>query len=266
MLRGLYTAAFGMINNQNKQDVNSFNISNAQTIGYKEDKIVSKTFPEVMLQNIEKNYLDDGYYKKLGRLPLGVKVDEVYTNYKQGDITYTQNDYDFAIEGRGYFPIMYFDGIKNTISYTRNGRFEIDGGGNITSFNGGSLLVKDNTGKIVPLNTNGESMTVDTEGNIYINDEKKFSFVLYDFSDYNKLERYGPSYYTYNSDEKDGPIEVNDEETKIFQKSLEESNVDITEQMVNMITNLRNYQASQKVLQVFDETLQKAVNDIGSLK
>lgn len=265
VLRGLYTAAFGMKQNQVRQDVAANNIANSETTGYKGDAVVARPFPEVMLQNMDDNGLGEPKVQKLGPLPLGVETEGPYTDFSQGVSVETGRDLDFYIEGRGFFPIRYFDGISESIKYTRDGSFSLDSDGNVVTSEGGHLLVRDaETGQTVPMKLDGDEITIDGNGNILVDNVKKYSFIINDFDDYSNIEKYGKNMYSIRDGS--GAAVFDADGSRVVQGSLEQSNVDMTSEITNMISNFRNYQANQRVLKAIDETLDKTVNQVGSVK
>jgi flagellar basal-body rod protein FlgG len=266
MLRGLYTAAFGMINNQAKQDVSANNIANSTTPGYKQDKVVSKSFPEVMLQN--KDNTEGGRPKNsvIGSLPLGVETDEIYTDFNQGTFQDTGSDFDFAISGRGLFAVQHFDGITGSTMFTRNGNFKLDSDGMLVTSEGDHVLGTDaSTGQVGPMKIGNGKVDVDSQGSLFVDSQKKYNIQVVDFDDYNSIEKLGNNMYGIK-DNNAVPRTLNADEYNLKQGSLEVSNVDMTQEIVGMMSTLRSYQANQRVLQSIDETLGKAVNEVGAVK
>jgi flagellar basal-body rod protein FlgG len=267
MLRGLYAAAFGMMNSQTKQDVTANNIANAETAGYKQDKVVSKTFPEVMIQNKSGGDSEHPKVQELGTMPFGVETEGIYTDFNAGNIEETGNKLDFALQGTGFFTIRYFDGISENIRYTRDGNFKLDGQGNLVTSDGGYVLGYDvSTRRTGPMKLGTGDITVGEDGGIYANSQKKYNFMISDFNDYNGIEKLGNNMYDIKADNGAQAVTLKSGEYSIDQGKLEQSNVDMTDEMVSMMTNLRNYQMNQRVLQSLDQTLEKAVNEVGSLK
>ncbi|HBM81483.1 MAG: flagellar hook-basal body complex protein [Clostridiales bacterium] len=267
MLRGIYASAFGMIQNQVDQDTTANNIANSTTVGFKQDQIIAVPFRDVMLQNKSNERFGKPAVQKLGAMPLGVLSDGPYTDFTQGPVITTDNNLDFAINGRGFFPVEYFDGENQSVLYTRCGSFQLDAQGNVVSSDGSKLLARDaNTGQIVPVNVGNGKVTVDSEGNVYVDSVKKYTLSIVDFNDYNDIHKFGKNMYEINNGSNANPVELGTNSYSIEQGKLEQSNVDMELELVNMITNLRRYQANQRVLQSIDETLSKTVNEVGSLK
>lgn len=266
MLRGLYTAAFGMKQSQVRQDVTANNIANATTTGFKSDEVVSEPFKEVMLKNTEDDEFGEPAAHKLGPMPFGVQTEGIYTDFVQGTPVQTGRDMDFAINGPGFFNVRYFDGIRDYIMYTRDGSFNIDKDGNVINSDGAFLQAVDaRTGETGSMKLGGGKITVDPEGNVYEDSVKKYTLLVSDFNDYNGVEKYGRNLYAQSAGGA-AAVNANPGTYQISQGSLEQSNVDMSTEMVDMITNLRSYQANQRVVQSIDETLSKTVNELGLAK
>ena len=86
MLRGLYTAYTGMEAQQHKMDVVANNLANASTTGYKQDNVVFKSFSEVLAVKINDPEVASNH--KIGRMTLGVQVDNIYTNFELGALSF----------------------------------------------------------------------------------------------------------------------------------------------------------------------------------
>lgn len=139
MVRGLYTAYTGMANEQKRLDIISNNLANSATVGYKEENVTSKSFKDFMITKIRDGseaYVD----REIGAMNPGVKIGETYMNWDQGSLRETDNTYDMAIQGNGFFAIKVVD--KNgdsSIKYTRNGQFTITNEGYVVDVDGNRL-------------------------------------------------------------------------------------------------------------------------------
>jgi len=128
MIRGLYTGAAGMLSQVTRMEVVANNLANINKTGYKKDTTIFKNFPEMLLRRVNDNGLVQfplGSYDKMpyvGKLGTGVEVNEVFTVHTQGAIQKTDNPFDLALEGEGFFTIETDAGLR----YSRNGSFLID--------------------------------------------------------------------------------------------------------------------------------------------
>lgn len=251
MVRGLYTAYTGMMNQQARLDVITNNLANASTVGYKKEGSTSQAFDSMYTQKIK-----DGseYYinRTIGKESLGVKIGETYTDYTQGSFKVTGNTYDLALEGDGFFNVSYTSksGVTTT-RYTRDGSFSVNNENMLVTEDGDYLLGEG--GRIqVP---HGAKITVDEEGNIYADDEYVDKLKITDFKDYNYLQKFGENLYT----AVDGATEKT-ADCKVRQGYLEMSNINVISEMVEMITISRAYESNQKAIQTIDSSLEKSVN------
>ncbi len=258
MVKGLYTAYTGMINEQKRLDVLSNNLANADTNGYKKEGTTSQTFADELAIKI-KDTSSYGLAQKLGTISMGVHIGETYTDYSTGSFKVTDNSTDFAIKGDGFFAIAYTDKQGNSsVKYTRDGAFTVNTQGYLVTKDINDARNGNVNGRIQVDPT--QKITVDELGNIYQNDQQVGTIGIVDFADYDYLAKYGENMYDLVNG---GTVTAAD--GRIVQGTLESSNVNVVSEMVNMITISRAYQAGQKVINTIDETLDKAVNQVGNV-
>ncbi|MBR3600919.1 MAG: flagellar basal-body rod protein FlgF [Lachnospiraceae bacterium] len=256
MVKGLYTAYTGMINEQHRMDVLTNNLANASTVGYKKEGATSQAFDEVLALKI-KDTTDPAKVKPLGGISLGVKIGENYTDYSQGSLRETGNTYDIAISGTGFFSVEFRNKAGQTSTkYTRDGNFTLNKEGYLVTKDGDFVLGKNGRIKLDPLQTS----VIDKNGNIYQNDTLVATLDITDFEDYNYLEHYGENYYqtVEGAREKNG-------EYQTISGYLEMSNMSVVQEMVNMISVSRAYETNQKIVQTYDSTLEIAANQLGKI-
>lgn len=252
MVKGLYTAYTGMINQQKRLDVTSNNLANATTVGFKKEGATSQAFDDMLaikVKDSSENYVD----RPIGYLNLGVKVGETYTNYNQGSFRETSNTFDLALAGDGFFTISFTNkaGVESTL-YTRDGSFTMTKEGYLVTKDGDFVLGQ---GGPIQMSTTAE-IKIDELGRIYEDGEYVDTLKITDFEDYNYLEKYGENMYSAI----EGATERTDVATAAVQQGyLEMSNVNVVEEMVSMITIQRAYEAAQKVETSIDDILEKTV-------
>lgn len=259
MLKGLYTAYTGMINEQNRMDVLSNNLANADTIGFKKEGATSQSFDALLVDKIK----DDSEYirqaRRIGKINPGVKVGEGYTDYSQGAFQVTSNTFDFAIGGKGFFTIEFTNKAGETSTlYTRDGNFDVTNDGYLVTTDGDYVLGKG--GQRIKLDPT-KDVVVDEAGAIFQNEKQVAQLQITDFEDYNYLEHYGENYYT----PVEGATLTDATDCSINQGYLEVSNVSIVSEMVQMISVSRQYEANQKIIQTYDSSLEIAVNQLGKV-
>ena len=257
MVKGLYTAYTGMLNQQNKVDVIANNLANAATTGYKKEGSTSEAFDAVLAYKI-KDQTSAFRGEEIGTRERGVKVGEDYVDYSQGAFETTNNTYDLALSGKGFFCIEFTNKSGETSTkYTRDGSFTLNVDGYLVTKDGDYVL--DEEGRHIKLDPLSDAR-IDENGTIFQNDQRVTTIGLEDFEDYNYLEHYGENYYQ--------PVEgatMIEADAKIFEGYLEASNVQVVSEMVELISATRTYESNQKVIQTIDETLDKAVNQLGKV-
>lgn len=260
MIRGLYTAVSGMITQEAKQDVITNNMANVNTTSFKVDNLVIKKFDDVLIQNFDKVVGGKNVQNILGSLSMGSRIDENTTDFTSGIIEATEKSTDFAIDGRGFFVVASNDGINNKEAYTRDGHFHVNAQGFLLTDGGDSVLGKNlATGKTEPIYIGKGSMQSDEKGNISVDGAAKYKIKTVDFDNYKQLIKIGSNLY-------EGQAPIESDNILIKQNSLEKSNVNIINEMTNMMTVMRTFEANQKVVQAMDETLGKAVNEVGTVR
>lgn len=258
MVRGLYTAYTGMVNQQKRLDTITNNLANASTTAYKREGATARAFDEflaIKIQDRTTGYINEN----IGAMSLGVKIGENYTDYSQGAFKQTENTYDLALEGNGFFAISFTNksGEMST-KYTRDGEFTIDAEGALRTKDGDYVL--NDAGSQIFVPTEATQVVVTAVGEIYADQEYIDTIQIVDFEDYDYLKKYGENMY----DPVDGAV-MTDSSAVIHQGYLETSNINAVTEMVEMITITRAYESNQKALQAADDMLQKAVNEVGKL-
>lgn len=257
MLRGMYSSISAMINLQASQSVITNNMANINTTGFKGETLVSKSFDELVLSNRDKYVNGQGKRQELGSLNPGVRIDEVTTNYTQGTIVSTDNDTDFAINGKGFFTIEDRDGNRR---YTRDGVFKVNSMGYLVTTSGDSVLgVNQGTNELEPIYVGNQKIYMDNRNNILLDSRVAYRFNIVDFQDYNTLNKVGQNQF-------EGNNEVAANNYNIQNKVKETSNVDLIDVTSALMSNMRAFEANQKVVQIMDATLSKIANEVGSIR
>lgn len=257
MVRGLYTAYTGMANEQKRLDIIANNLANAATVGYKEENVTNQAFDDVLVSKVRDS--SEAYNDRpIGRMSLGVKLGEAYTNYSQGSLRQTGQTYDLALEGKGFFALSVMDKDQNAdIKYTRNGSFTLNRDGYIVDLEGNRLMGE--SGEIM-IPTDGADVVIDESGAIYVDGNYMDTILVTDFEDYNYLIKTNDTMFELVEGATIIPSTAN-----IRQGFTEQSNVNVVSEMVEMIAITRAYEANQKVIQSIDQTLDLAANSVGKI-
>ncbi|WP_042195491.1 flagellar hook-basal body protein [Paenibacillus camerounensis] len=289
MIRGLYTAAAGMVTQQRRHDTATQNIANLNTTGYKQVNTVTRSFPDVMI-----SAMSGDTTKQVGRLNTGVFAEQAVSQYLQGDLIESGKTFDFALsgdlqvgdpvtgenilfDGSGkyvnengevtYQPQAFFtvqDNEGNNL-YTRNGSFTVNATGEVLS--SGGFRVLDAAGNPLVLEEPTDNLAVDGLGNLLdpatgLPSGTKLGISI--VSRPQELIRDGNGVF-HADDANAAEIRYADagDNLQLRQGYIEGSNVDATQVTVDMNAAYRAYEANQKVIQFYDSSLQKAVNEIG---
>lgn len=248
MLRGLYTAASGMLAQVAKMDVITNNLANASSIGYKRD-IASFDLSFAAFKQPPGVQLVSQF---IGSSP--VLFMKYNTDFSTGALQRTDNPLDIAIEGSGFFVIQTPNGTK----YTRNGSFSRDSQGQLVTCDGLPVLGK----KGGPISLVGEKIEITTLGEVFVDGQLADTLRIADFSPPNVLVKEGNGLFAII----DPTVQENPAVgASVRQGSLENSNVSPVAQMAELIETMRGYEAYQKVIQFLDETLGQMNNKIGQV-
>lgn len=259
MLKGLYTAYTGMLNEQNRMDILTNNLANADTVGYKKEGSTSQSFNDVLAVKIKDASVGLSNVQRIGINNPGVKIGENYTDFSQGSFRITENTYDLALAGEGFFAVEFTNKAGETSTmYTRAGQFTLNKDGDLVTQDGDYVLDVNN--RHIRLNTLQDASISDS-GVITQGGRAVAQIQVADFENYDYLEKYGESYYR--------PLEGAKRtaaDAAIKSGYLEMANVQTVSEMVNLISITRAYESNQKIIQTYDDTLDTAVNQLGRLQ
>jgi len=220
----------GGLRQERKLDTVSNNLANADTTGFKKDRI---SFDEKFKAQLNKDF-------------------------SQGNIVETGNPFDMALSGEGFFKIDTAEGIK----YTRNGNFTLDNNGIMVDQNGNPVMGQ---GGAIAINAeNAEfNFAVNQAGEISIAGENIDSLDIVTFNDLTKMKRDGQNLLSFDGETTQ---EIAADQVVVAQKSLEKANVIVVDEMVRMIDYHRMFETFTKSMMTFDELDSKAINDVGTLR
>ena len=260
MIRSLYTAATGMVAQQTQIDVVSNNISNVNTIGYKKQRA---EFADLFYQTMEYagTATSTTTQSPTGiNVGLGARTTAITKIFTQGNFKETGNNLDIAIQGDGFFQIQLPDG---RIAYTRDGAFKLDAEGNVVTSDG-YLLVPNIT---LPATT--VQVSIGTDGIVSILEagqtqmQQIGQIQIAKFINPAGLHSLGSNLYINTSASGEPIVTVpgTDGTGELRQGFVEMSNVQLVEEMTDLITGQRAYDAASKAIVTSDEML-KTVNSL----
>jgi flagellar basal-body rod protein FlgF len=279
MIKGLYTSAMGMLVQEAEMNVTTNNLANVGTRAFKRDRITFEEFPHLLDQRLYDTKLAPGqkHYlpPQIGYLGTGVIQDRITTDHEGGGIIETENRTDFTLDGKSFFMLETPQGLR----FTRNGKFRVDGEGFLVTEQGHKVLGTEKPflphqpltfeGKnpkefipherIKPIKINDpKHFEVNLKGFINNTDER---FVRVVVKNTNSLEKEG--YNVFKLIDSEG---LNDTKNAIRQRFLENSNVNVVQEMVHMIRVSKAYEANSKILTSIDQVIGQTVRQLGTLR
>jgi flagellar basal-body rod protein FlgG len=256
MIRSLWIARTGLNAQQTNIDVISNNIANVSTNGFKKSRAV---FQDLIYQTIRQQGGQTSQQTQVSNgLQLGSGVQPVSTAriFTQGALQQTDNSLDMAISGDGFFQILMPDG---TTAYTRDGSFQKDNQGQITTADGYPLQ------PAITIPSDAETITIGTDGTVSITQAGSTastqigSIQLATFVNPGGLQSMGENLYleTASSGTATANTPGSNGAGTIKQNYVEASNVDVAEELVSMIQTQRAYELNSKVISTSDAMLSR---------
>ena len=255
MFSALWISKSGLDAQQTNISVTSNNLANASTVGFKKGRAI---FEDLLYQNVNqpggRSSADTTLPSGL-MLGAGTKVVATQKQFSQGDVNTTGNSLDLMINGRGFFEIQMPDG---TTCYTRNGQFTLNEEGTIVTVGSGYPLLPE-----IQVPENAKSISVSSDGQVSIATSAEAEaqvvgqLTVTTFVNETGLEPIGENLFA-ETQASGAPIQGiagADGVGKISQGALEVSNVNVTEELVNLITAQRVYEINSKVLSTVDEMM-----------
>ena len=277
MFKGFYTAASGMIAQQRRTDMLTNNMANANTPGYKADQSSLRSFPEMLLNRLNyetipvDNKLTWNSLTPIGKLQTGVYVQETNPLFSQGDIKATDIKTDIALVN-GNLPINKKTGLPGSVfftvqngdgdlRYTRNGNFTLDGQGYLTTPSG--YYVLDDKKQRIQLQS--DQFVVSENGAVSENNVEVARLgTAYSNDPSGQLVKEGDGLFRANRALANA-YNANNVGFTFKQGYIEGSNVNEGQTMTEMLATYRSFEANQKVLQAYDQSMNKAVNEVGKI-
>lgn len=261
MNQALWIAKTGLDAQQTRMSVISNNLANVNTTGFKQDRAV---FEDLLYQTMRQPGAQSSSSTQLpSGLMVGTGVRTVATEklHTQGNIQQTQNALDIAIQGRGFFQILMPDG---SLSYTRDGTFQLDSTGQVVMSNGYQL----EPGITIP--EDAQSITIGSDGTVSVlsaGDSDPTivgNLDLADFVNPTGLQPVGENLFKETA-ASGAPIIGTpglDGLGTTVGGALETSNVNVVTELINMIETQRAYEMNSKAISTSDQMLQYASQNL----
>ncbi len=254
-MRSLSIAATGMVAQQRNVEVVANNLANMNTTAYMRRRT---EFQDLLYQNLRRvgtTSSDAGTVVPSGvQIGLGVKLAAVYRIHEQGNLSATDNSFDLAIQGKGFFQVLMPNGDT---AYTRDGTFQLNGQGEVVTHDGFKLLPS------ISIPSNAVDVTINASGEVLakiegkVTPEKKGQVQIAVFPNDAGLEAIGDNLLLETP--ASGTASTGAPATpgfgSILQGFLETSNVNAVEEISNLISAQRAYEMNSKVIQTSDEMM-----------
>lgn len=225
-------------NDMRKLEVVSHNLSNATTAGFRRQVLASQPFGAVF----------DGQQVAQSTPPLGQTV----TDRRAGAFQATGRPLDLAIQGKAFFVIQGSEGVL----YTRRGDFQLGPDGRLETADGAAVLGTQGELFLPPGN-----YAVDATGQIRVNGDLVGQLRLAELAEGTDLQAQGAAGYAAQA----GAAQTDELQSTVRAGFLEASNVVPMQEMVSMMETMRHFEASQRLLQGYDDALGRAIQKLGEV-
>jgi flagellar basal-body rod protein FlgF len=256
MYTGFYTAVAGSVAQEKRLAVLTNNLANVSTVGFKSDtpvfhaRLTQAVVAEVQLPDSPQPVVTSVDPLMNLHTPQHPQV-TAHTDFSQGAIRETGNPLDMALEGNGFFTV---EGPEAQMAYTRQGTFSINADGLLVTQNG--LLVQGEGG---PLRVADGRVEIDPTGRVLVNGTFIDRLKLVDFPSPDQLEKIGDALF--RATDPDLPAETATD-LVVHHRAIEQSNSPLLHLLGAVIQTSRAYEAYQRMIQIYDDTAGRAVNDI----
>lgn len=254
MYTGLYAAVSGSLAQEKRLAILTNNLANANTVGFKADRPVFQVEPLPEVGHvIPASATSPGSFLSLhvlpGRASPQTQLRTVVTDFAQGDVRPTGNPLDLALEGRGFFAVQTPEGV----AYTRQGTLSLNAEGTLVTHSGLPVL-----GTNGPIRITGGTPVINSTGQIVVKNTVAGQLQIVDFPQPYALTKQGD--VLFRPVEPTTPLPAS--AAVIRQGAIELANAQPVRLLVSVLESSRAYEAYQKVIQAFNETAGRAVNDI----
>ncbi len=276
ILKNIWVPLSGQIAQQRKVETIANNIANANTAGFKKDRLAFKEHLTALTKGADivdlprKEWSPDDFYRSQGAENAFVKVDGSYTDFEQGPLSPSHNPLDLALFGKGFFEVLTPTGVR----FTRKGNFSISKDGELVTEQGYKLLgkVPEQTDEIetpteqtiqqrVIKIPDTSKVTISKEGEIYNRSGKLADISIVEFRDLHALRKQGHSLFINNAQDNIQRAAV---KTTVNQGFIEGSNVNAIKEMSELINAHRHFENIQKAISTYDQISGKIANDIAN--
>ncbi|WP_341518166.1 flagellar basal-body rod protein FlgG [Bacillus paramobilis] len=255
-MNGLYIGSMGMMNYMQRINVHSNNVANAQTTGFKAENMTSKVF------DVQDTYRrGDGAVTNIGSTDYAVVPAATHVNLVQGNIQMTNSATDFFLDDGAAGTSSFFVTSKNDETFlTRDGSFTVNSDRYLQTSSGAFVMGENNERIRIP---EGATVAVQADGTLYDavtqNNIARLQTKTVGAEANNRLvQRENKSFTLAEGNIADLPNGTG----AVKNHMLENSNVDMTKEMADLMTDQKMISASQRVMTSFDKIYEKEANEI----
>lgn len=235
-----YIALSRQLGLRRHMDIVANNIANMNTPAFKAERLIFVEYLKKPTNNTSKD--EQSFVQDIGTM----------RDTSEGPLVKTDNPFDLAVSGEGYFTIETPLGDR----YTRHGRFQLDAENRLVTGQGNPVL--DSGGSQITIPLNSGPISVGTDGTLSSGNGIVAKLGLVKFADEQQLRRGANNLYSVPEDQQPQAVE----KPRIMQGMLEESNVEAITELTRMIDIMRTYQSIGKAIEQEHERQLKAINRV----
>ena len=244
----LFQAASALNANSRWQEVIAENMAASSVPGYKRQDVSFQAFEAGMVPPSS----ETASQRNVWTMPQGV----THTSFAPGEMRFTGVDTDIGISGSGFFEIQRPDG---SLAYTRDGEFQMNGNGQLITKQG--LIVMGEGGPIQLDRASVDPVTISAEGAVSQGNVVRGNLKVVEFNNPNLLTPVSGGMFI----ARDQNLQINTKSSSNFRQFyLEQANTSAVSEMANMITVMRASEANQRIIQMEDERMGRAISELGS--
>jgi len=261
MQQSSISALFGAMSNEMRLNIIANNLANANTAGYKADKVAFQDVFQRMASDSAPDARNDLQQKQLLPRPMIVakpRLAEQTVDMTQGSLEPTGNTFDFALSGPGFFRVQTPEGQF----LTRNGQFYRNNQGQLVTNQGYPVLGTSGTVDI----PDGKVVSVTPGGQILVDNQIVGAIGIVDVADPKQLQKVGQSFFTGAKGAQPATRPVDISKTTVNQGFIEKPNVEVVTEMVGMIEAHRSFEAYTKIISSAQDMDKQVTSQVGDTR
>ncbi len=244
----LYQAAAALDANSRWQEVIADNLASSSVPGFKKQ--------ELSIAAVQAGLMPAGTVNSAG-LPqyFSMPKASTTTSFRAGDLQFTGNKNDVAIEGTGFFEVRLPNGVK---AETRDGEFQINRQGQLVTKEGYTVLGEAGPLQLNPADPN--PLSISATGDVSQGPNLEGKLKITEYTKPELLTQISSGYFLANN----AKLQTRPATSTLRQEYLEGANTSAVTEMANMMTAMRGFEANEKVIQIQDDRLGKTISDLGN--